>query len=143
MRALDRALSALFVSLVRLYGDEFNENDKAADFERDHSYVDRAIETISQRAAKVVGDKDLGDYVEAVLKRRRDDWLARTARSGGENLGYRAKRDGTTVPLLTKPGTGRWQKFTCLNSLRDVEPMSGFILVDDPTDDQDDLEDAV
>ena len=143
MRALDRALSALFVSLVRLYGDEFNENDKAAEFERDHSYVDRAIETISQRAAKVVGDKDLGDYVEAVLKRRRDDWLARTARTGGENLGYRAKRDGTTVPLLTKPGTGRWQKFTCLNSLRDVEPMSGFILVDDPTAEQDDLEDAV
>ena len=62
------------------------------------------------------------------------------ARTGGENLGYRAKRDGTTVPLLTKPGTGRWQKFTCLNSLRDVEPMSGFILVDDPTDDIDDLE---
>ena len=88
----------------------------------------------------MVGDKDLGEYVKKVLKRRRDDWLARSTRTGGEHLGYRSRRDGITVPLLTKPGTGRWQKFTCLNSLRDVEPMAGFIMIDDPTDDHDHLE---
>lgn len=130
-RALDRALSALFVALVRLSGEEFNENSKAADIEATHAYVSRAIDAISRRAAHVTSDNDLGKEVEAMLRQRLDTWLARKKGVGGTHLGYRARKDGVTVPLLRAPSTDRWDTYTCLNSLRDVEPLAGLILVDD------------
>ena len=37
---------------------------------------------------------------------------------------------GTTVDLLDNPTTGNWGEFTCLNSLRDVEPQVKFIIRD-------------
>jgi hypothetical protein len=43
-------------------------------------------------------------------------------------LGYKAKRDGTTVALLQTPGPGPWGPFTILNSLRDVEPSANLIM---------------
>jgi len=38
------------------------------------------------------------------------------------------KKDGHTVGLLKKAGLGDWKPFTCLNSLRDVEPSINLIL---------------
>jgi hypothetical protein len=131
-RALDRALSALLVALVRLPGGAYNENSRAGAMKRDHAYVERAIHAIAARAASVAVDKDLGVRVKAELEQRLDIWLARAARAGGgQHLGYRSKKDGVTVPLLKPPSEEDWDTFTCLNSLRDVEPTSGFILVDD------------
>ena len=53
--------------------------------------------------------------------------------SGGSRLGYQSKKDSETIGLLQRPGIEAWDEFTCLNSLRDVEPTSNFILMEDPT----------
>jgi hypothetical protein len=135
-RALDRGLSALLVSLVRLAGVEFNENARAEAIEGNHRYVQRAIEAITQRAKQVVGTNQIGDEVRALLQRRIDLWLAQARRpAGGSRLGYRDKRDQVTKGLLQKPGVGRWEPFTCLNSLREVEPTVGLVLDDHGLDD--------
>ena len=60
-----------------------------------------------------------------------DQWLAEAQRTaGGRVLGYDQQRDGVTVGLLHRPGLELWDDFTCLNSLRDVEPNVGLILHD-------------
>jgi hypothetical protein len=130
-RALDRALSALLVSLVRLRGPDFNENPRASLVKREHDHVRQAIEAIVKRAALVECDNGLGDEVRAMLQQRLDTWLARIARAGGLVLGYKGKKDGTTIPLLRKPSDEDWDTFTCLNSLREVEAEAGIILIDD------------
>jgi hypothetical protein len=131
-RALDRALSALLVALVRLPGSDYNENSRAGAVDRQHAYVRRAIEAIAARAAAVTLDNGLGAAVKAQLEQRVDTWLARAAKAGGgTRLAYRPKKDGVTVPLLRSPSEDDWDTFTCLNSLRDVEPTSGFVLVED------------
>jgi hypothetical protein len=51
--------------------------------------------------------------------------LTYTEGFGGDGL-----KKGTTVNLLQSPGVGPWQKFTCLNSLRDVEPAAKLVVCD-------------
>lgn len=132
-RAIDRGLSALFVAMVRLVGGDLNDNAKASEVDRNHAFVTRAIDAISRRATHVLMDQNAGAEVRAQLMGRLDEWLARAGGSGGGQLAYRGKRDGTTVPLMEQPSEAGWGVFTCLNSLRDVEPTSNFLLVDDPT----------
>ncbi len=55
--------------------------------------------------------------------------------TGGAVLGYRDAKDGVTRGLLHKPGLDLWHDFTCLNSLRDVEPMVNLIFDDGKLDD--------
>jgi hypothetical protein len=47
-------------------------------------------------------------------------------------LGYQDDTNGV-VGLLKKPGPSDWGKFTCLNSLRDVEGTVDLILDQNPT----------
>ena len=55
---------------------------------------------------------------------------------GGGTLKYQTdKRDGLTIELLESAGQGIWQDFTCLNSLRNVEPTVGLIFQDQVPDD--------
>ena len=134
-RAIDRGLAALFVSLVRLQGTELNKNEKAGRIDRNHPYVQAAIETIVTRAANVDGLKTR-DLVKQELEAKLDYWLEQTdTLIGGAVLGYKPKRDGITQGLLQQPGQGDWQPFTCLNSLRNVEPTIGLILDDRIPDD--------
>jgi len=64
------------------------------------------------------------------LKQKVDHWQQRALRmSGGSRLGYQGKKDSETIGLLHKPGIEKWDEFTCLNSLRDVEPTSFLIWV--------------
>jgi hypothetical protein len=51
-------------------------------------------------------------------------------------LGYRDVRDDVTVNLLHQPTLKRWQEFTCLNSLREVEPNVTLILDDHHLDEE-------
>ena len=62
----------------------------------------------------------------------------------GNQLGYETKKDGLTTGLLRKPSIEPWDEFTCLNSLRDVEPTANLILTDYGMDSGsgDDSEDA-
>ena len=62
---------------------------------------------------------------------RLDEWLARAqATTGGARLGYQEEKDGRTRGLLKHPSPTGWDDFTCLNSLRDVEPGINLILKD-------------
>lgn len=130
-RALDRGLSALIVAYVRLLGDELNANRGAGQVSRDHPFVLAALAEISRRAGLVTGSTEVEDQIHAELAERRDKWLARAAATtGGARLGYKAAADGLTLGLLQEPGLTDWQDFTCLNSLRDVEPTVNLILRD-------------
>jgi hypothetical protein len=129
-RAIDRGLTALLVSFLRLYGFDFNSNESAAFLKRDHPFVQTAIEEISRRAGLVTGNVQVEQEVRTELTSRIDHWLARAAKlaAGGAKLGYTGKGDGRTLPLLENPGRQQWDLFTCLTSLRDVEPSVNLIL---------------
>jgi hypothetical protein len=130
-RALDRGLAALLVSCIRLAGSEFNDNLGAGRLERTHSFVQEAVEAISQRAWDVEMTPDARDRVRQELEARLDSWLHRSQNTaGGARLGYDRKRDGLTLPLLQRPDRDPWGEFTCLNSLRDVEPTVTLLLDD-------------
>ncbi|MEQ9355512.1 MAG: helicase-related protein [Coleofasciculus chthonoplastes F2-STO-03] len=133
--ALYRGLTALFVSLVRQSGQDFNKNDSAGRIERDHPYIQAAIDAIVQRAS-LIEDVKIGEYVRQELETRLDKWKHKAENLlGGGILKYQAdKRDGTTIELLDAAGSKEWQDFTCLNSLRNVEPTVGLILTDQPPD---------
>jgi hypothetical protein len=128
-RALDRGLTALFVTLVRLAGREFNGNEQARNVDREHQYVKNAIETIVDRIKRVEGSDSLGEDVRQGLKQRLDEWM--TIRQRTPTLSFKGKRDGITVNLLQSAEAGNWDTFTCLNSLRDVEESSSLILIED------------
>jgi hypothetical protein len=130
--ALSRGLTALLVSCVRLQGTEFNANQKASRIDRNHPYVKDALQTILRRAELVgSGDSQFVSNLKAELNDRLDQWLAEAQRTaGGRVLGYDEERDGVTVGLLHRTGLEPWDDFTCLNSLRDVEPNVGLIFHD-------------
>ena len=125
-------MTALLVSCVRLQGTEFNANKKASRIDRNHSYVKEAIQSIVRRA-ELIGstDDDFIRNLKTELNERIDQWLAEAQHTvGGRVLGYDEERDGVTVGLLHRPGLEPWDDFTCLNSLRDVEPNVGLIFHD-------------
>ena len=130
-RAMDKGLSALLVSLVRLAGEKFNGNAGAAEIDRDHPYVKEAIDNIVSRAVRVLEDNTPATYnaISSELKNRLDVWLSKAQDpSGGSVIGYKTARDGKTLGLLKRAENNVWEKFTCLNSLRDVEPSVNLIL---------------
>lgn len=129
--AISRGLTALLVSCIRLQGTEFNANKQASRIDRNHPFVRAAIETIVRRAHLVGEGVEVEQLVRAELNDRLDQWLAEAQNSvGGRVLGYDQERDGITVGLLHRPDLDPWDDFTCLNSLRDVEPTVGLILHD-------------
>jgi hypothetical protein len=137
--ATARGLAGLLVALIRQPGTEFNSNDRAMLMasQRGHQYVTDAIEAITRRAELIAGVQ-AADEVRKQLKRKLDLWQKRAQRTAqGNQLGYQTKRDGVTVGLLRKPSIEPWDEFTCLNSLRDVEPTANLILDNFGMDDED------
>lgn len=136
--ALSRGLAGLLVSLVRLRGTEFNPNEAAAKIQVTDPYVRDAIETIAQRAGLIGDDgNQLADYVRAELQSKVDLWKAEAQNvTGGRVLTYSEPHGGngppkgTAISLLQHTGLERWQEFTCLNSLREVEPTVKLIIDD-------------
>lgn len=136
-RALDRGLSALLAALIRQRGVEFNANDRAGAISADHPYVREAIADLALRAELVTDDKRTSMLVQQELTARLEYWLSDAAdRSGGRILGYQERSDGTTLGLLHAPDLRQWQLFTCLNSLRDVEPTITLVLDERPLGDE-------
>lgn len=126
--AMERGLSALLVALIRLNSFDLNENLHAGQLTREHPLVKQAVETIIHRAA-MIGDANITAGVEKELNARLDFWLERiNDLSGGARLGYQKKKDELTVGLLRDAGIGRWERFTCLRSLRNVEPQVNLIM---------------
>jgi hypothetical protein len=128
-RALDRGLTGLLVSLLRLEEKILTPNSGAGRLERTASYTDGVVQELSRRAWNTNADADLKQLVIDTLEDRLDQW-AHEAEMPGRSLGYRPARNGSTAGLLLAPGAGRWESFTVLNSLRDVEPPVNLIKVD-------------
>jgi len=129
--AINRGLTALMVSCIRHRGAEFNENKRASRIDRNHPYVQEAIEAIVSRAVQVGKRAEVESLVRAELNGRLDQWLAEAQNTaGGRVLGYDDERDGLTLGMLRRPSLEPWDDFTCLNSLRDVEPTVGLIFND-------------
>ena len=127
-RALDRGLAALLVACVRLAAPDYNGNLCAAELDEKSVLVTDAINAIARRAGEVESP-EAEERVRQKLKSRVDAWRDRAQKtSGGARLGYQEKKDGQTLGLLQVTGPGPWQEFTCLNSLRDVEPMVNLVL---------------
>jgi hypothetical protein len=136
-----RGLAALLVALVRLRDGAFNRNEAAMRMATDttHPLVREAIAAIVERAERV-GNTEVARQVEAELKQKLDHWQRRALRlSGGSRLGYEGKHDSETIGLLGRPGIEAWDEYTCLNSLREVEPTSLLILDDHNLDDEADF----
>lgn len=136
-RALDRGLAALVVAMVRLASTDLSSNERAQALDLASPVVKRALAAISGRAERVTHRKPVADQVHARLKALLDLWDHQAKhRAGGARLGYQQERDGKTHGLLVRPGLGDWREFTCLTSLRDVEPGVGLVLDDHGMDDR-------
>ena len=139
-RALDRGLSGVYVSEVRLLGTEFNANERAGKFSWPHSFLSEVEEDISRRAGVVAVKEKTEDLVKAMLKSRRDEWLNKASTMmDGSVLTYDRYGTDRAVPLLKKPTEEAETLFFCLNSLRDVEPQIKLLLDDDDMDNIPDL----
>ncbi len=135
-RALDRGLTGVLVSLLRAMETTLNANDRAELLDVDHPLVREAVATIVRRAGLVAQTREVETLVRDLLQVRLDAWRAEASRKGlGTKLGYDGEKDGRTRALLHRAGLTPWDAFTCLNSLRDVEPTVGLILDESPLDD--------
>jgi hypothetical protein len=135
-RALDRGLTGILAAALRLPGEDFNANENAGRLAHDHEFVTMAVTAISQRAGLVSGSQETEELVRRMLQKRLDEWLARAqATTGGAILGYAGRKDGRTRGLLKQPAEEDFNLFTCLNSLRDVEPNVALILQEQGMDD--------
>ena len=135
--ALQRGLAGLLVSMVRLRDETFNANETAGRITTSNPYVQDAIEAIARRAELIGDGTKAGDSCRAELRRKADLWQAEAQNTnGGRTLTYtephgpNGPKKGTSVKLLHSPGMERWQEFTCLNSLREVEPTVKLIISD-------------
>jgi ribosomal protein L24E len=121
-RAVDRGLTGVLASIVRLEETAYNENPGAGEVDDPGlPVVRRATDTAVTRAWWVDDRLETRNRVRDHSRDRFDEWAA-AAQKEGRTLGYRSRRDGTTVGLLEPPGGGPWKVFTTPTSLREVEP---------------------
>jgi len=125
-RALDRGLAALLTSIVRLSGPAFNKNDAAGNVAEATNLFDEAITVITRRAEEIAKDAEAVERVRTDLEKLRHYWVQKASTIPA--LGYKKQQDSLTLGLLKEPERGKWEPFTCLNSLRDVEPTVNLIL---------------
>jgi hypothetical protein len=131
-RALDRGLTGVLASLVRLQTTEFNDNHGASRV-LNVSEFDAVIDELGRRAQDATfPDEDsvqVGADVRSRAASRIADWSAEAAKPD-RTLGYREprKKDDVTVALLHSPGKQPWGTFTVPVSMREVEPDVGLVL---------------
>ena len=96
-----------------------------------------AIAAICRRAELVGDGTAVADFCRAQLQAKVDLWQAEAQNTtGGRTLTFSEPRGGngpkrgTTISLLHHPGLEKWEEFTCLNSLREVEPSVKLIMDD-------------
>jgi len=129
-RAIDRGITALLLSLTRLRSRTLSPNSAASQIQLTDASALQAIEEVRSRIAGVSGNQPLADEIAARLKRVLDDWVNLARKKPGMTF---KKVKGGSPWLLLKPEEQDWDTFTCLNSLRDVEPSPGLVLQEDAT----------
>lgn len=130
-RALDRGLSGVMVSLMRLQEARLNQNLAAGELQGNDPSMPDVFDRLCARAESATEDNQVAAAVRRMLNERRDYWLARVRNQTDHRLGYKKGTQGV-VALLEEPQAGRWGLFTCLNSLRDVEGTVDLILDTNP-----------
>jgi hypothetical protein len=128
-RALDRGLTALFVSLVRHAGlPGWNPNGGAQSVDVTSAIIDELVQAVAARAGNVDSGTDVEAEVRRMLEFRLDRWKAQQGVVGVQ-LGYK-EDTGTIKGLLHEPTMGTWDEFSCPNSLRETEPTVNLIIGD-------------
>lgn len=134
-RALDRGLSGVLVSLVRLAATELSSHRDAMEFDRKHPMVRAAVDAIVARAARVGAERASRRLVEDMLQHRLDLWAdAACPQPGRGRLGYIPRSDGETRPLMMAPESMGYAPFVCPTSLRNVESTVPLVLDDSGMD---------
>jgi hypothetical protein len=127
-RAVDRGLTGVMASLLRLQGLDLNANEGAGRLTSSGDVKAKAVTaSLTARAWNVSEAVAVKDRTEQLAKERIDRWVYE-AQKGGRTLGYKGKRDGDTVGLLKSPGPQAWETFTTPTSMREVEPNVSLIL---------------
>lgn len=119
-RALDRGLTGVLASLVRLAGTDWNPNRGAGLVDPADPRARRALEAIRARADDQIGPVAAEALADKITKRL-EAWKAE-ADIGQRTLVYRRRgRAGTDVSLLQEPGAEGWDDWTVPTSMRNVE----------------------
>lgn len=119
-RALDRGLTGVLASLLRLGGPEWNPNNGAELVDPAAELARRARESIRARADDQIGHKGADQLAEEVSVRL-DEWRAE-ALVGQRTLVYQRRgKSDTDVSLLQEPGIEGWSDWTVPTSMRNVE----------------------
>jgi hypothetical protein len=127
-RAVDRGLTGVMVSLLRLQGLDLNPNEGAGRLTSSGDVKAKAVaSSLAVRAWSVSEAVAVRDRTEQTAKERIDRWVYE-AQKGGRTLGYKVRKDGATVGLLKSPGPQPWEAFTTPTSMREVEPSVSLIL---------------
>lgn len=126
-RALDRGLTGVMVSLMRLLEDRLNANMKAGEVTDTDQLWARVFDVLIERGGNATHDPAVASRIKEMLNRRRDEWLRRVHNQKDHRLGYKPE-GGATVGLLEQASEKNWEMFTCLSSLRDVEGTVDLIL---------------
>jgi hypothetical protein len=129
-RARDRGLTALLVALARHSRSEWRPNVGAARVDVSAAEVGEAAEVVRRRAATVTARSDVADDAGRELTLRRDQWDGEQDVPYRELVYRRPLAGGTAAGLLKAPGSHAWDEWTCLTSLRDVEPGVDLLLDD-------------
>jgi hypothetical protein len=126
-RSVDRASAGVITSMVRLESDEFATNGGAAQFSPSHSVVQGAKDELADRAERVTENAETVSAVKSTVQGKLDHWDQEKS-VPNRTIGYDKQRDGRTVALLKSAGTGPWEQFTALRSMREVEPTVNLLL---------------
>jgi len=119
-RALDRGLTGVLASLLRLSGPVWNPNPAAGLVDPADPKAARAREAIRARADDQVGHQAAEDLAERITVRLQE-WKAQ-ADIGQRRLVYRRRgKSDSDVSLLQEPGIEGWSDWTVPTSMRNVE----------------------
>ncbi len=118
-RALDRGLTGVLASLLRLSGPAWNANPGAGLVDPAAEPAARAREAIRKRAEQV--DHDAAELLAERVNVLLEAWKAEAA-VGQRTLVYQRRgRSGSDISLLQEPGIEGWSRWTVPTSMRNVE----------------------
>lgn len=125
-RAIDRALTSVLASSVRLSEWDLAENEGAGRLGDHRKLLGEISESILNRSSTVASsDPQVHLAVKDGLDTRRKDWIHIVDETMG-SLAWDKSADDTV--LLKHAGDGLWTRATALDSLRNVEPGVNVVL---------------